>query len=63
MTGRQIKRANDTKQKLAFQIGMYNANKRFQAAIKTGDEAIITLLIHSQVLLYGKAVTIPSWSA
>ena len=40
-------------------FNLYNANKRIQAAIKTGDEAIITLLIRAQVPLYAKAATFP----
>lgn len=40
-------------------FSLYEANKRIQAAIKTADEAIVTLLIRSQAHLYTRAVTFP----
>nr|WP_011923030.1 hypothetical protein [Pseudomonas fluorescens]CAM96254.1 hypothetical protein pQBR0222 [Pseudomonas fluorescens SBW25] len=40
-------------------FSLYYANKEINAAIKTGDEAIVTLLIRSQMPLYARAATFP----
>lgn len=40
-------------------FSLYYANKEITEAMKTGDEAIVTLLIRSQVPLYAKAATFP----
>ncbi|WP_137187815.1 hypothetical protein, partial [Pseudomonas asiatica] len=42
------------------EFSLYDANKRITAAIKTGDEAIVTLLIRSQVPRFARAATFPS---
>ncbi|MCT8164091.1 MULTISPECIES: hypothetical protein [Pseudomonas] len=41
------------------EFSLYDANKRITAAIKTGDEAIVTLLIRSQVPRFARAATFP----
>ncbi|SBW84628.1 hypothetical protein PVE_R2G0602 [Pseudomonas veronii 1YdBTEX2] len=41
-------------------FSLYYANKAITEAMKTGDEAIVTLLIRSQAPLYAKAATFPS---
>lgn len=38
-------------------FSLYYANKEINAAIKTGDEAIVTLLIRSQMPIYARAAT------
>lgn len=57
LTGRQISNLGFGSDLEGFSL--YEANKRIKEAIKTGDEAIITLLIRSQVPRYAAALTFP----
>ncbi|MBM5458752.1 hypothetical protein H8F21_14385 [Pseudomonas sp. P66] len=57
LTGQQLESL--TTSLVSREFSLYEANQRIAAAIKTGDKAIVTLLIRSQVPRFAKSAIFP----